>query len=355
MKPRLAITIGDPAGIGPELILKALTDGGVHQVCRPIVVGSVAVLKRDLALCTSEVSIRQISDPNETPAQADVIDVVDPGSDVSKVQLGQLSAQAGAAAVDYVRAAVALVKTDRTEGIVTAPLNKAAIHLAGHPYPGHTELLAELFGVDDFSLVLTAQDLYVFHVTTHQGLRQACDAITVDRVLQRIRLAHRFARAVGRDDETIMVLGLNPHAGEGGLFGQEELMAITPAIVEARSEGIRVDGPLPADTHYPKALKKGNGFVVAMYHDQGHVPFKSVFLGVGVNVTVGLPAVRTSVDHGTAFDIAGKGIAEVGSLIKAVQLAAKLSAVRGGVLALTHEPEKGNQTHRRPAGSPDAG
>ena len=208
---------------------------------------------------------------------------------------------------------------------MTAPLNKEAMHLAGHHWPGHTELLAAHFGVENFSLVLTSGGLSFFHVTTHVALREACAMVTEARVGAVIDLAHRFGPAFGVDRPAIAVLGLNPHAGEGGVFGREDVDAIAPAVAAARERGIDAHGPLPADAAVPAALAGRYRSVVAMYHDQGHVVFKSVFGDRGVNITVGLPVVRTSVDHGTAFDIAGQGVARPESMVEAILLAAALA------------------------------
>ena len=233
--------------------------------------------------------------------------MLQPGAPLAGLEMGKLSALAGRGAVEYVLAAVELAKAGKVAGIVTAPLNKEAIHLAGYTYPGHTELLAEQFGVKHYSLVLSARGQFVFHVTTHVSLRQALDLITGDRILGQVRLAHLLAKALGRGEETIAVAGINPHAGEGGLFGREEIEIIAPALAVAKAEGIPVAGPLAADVVFPQAARGRYAFVIAMYHDQGHATFKSLYFDEGVNVTVGLPVIRTSVDHGTAFDIAGQG------------------------------------------------
>lgn len=324
MKPRLAITMGDAAGIGPEVVVKALATPEIWEWCSPVVVGDTATIERDLGFQPPGAGLRAVAvgDLGAEPSPG-VIEVLQVGAPVAHVPYGQVSGEAGDAAVRYVEAAVELAQRGAIQGIVTAPLNKAAMHRGGHLYPGHTELLAHLFGVERFSLVLTAYDLFMFHVTTHVSLRRACALVTRERVLATIEEAHRFAEALGRGDEPIAVVGLNPHAGEDGLFGSEEQEEIIPAV-EAAAAGIAVAGPLPADTAIPQAIQARHGFVVVMYHDQGHGPFKSVFFNDGVNVTVGLPLIRTSVDHGTAFDIAGTGVADEKSLIAALSLAARL-------------------------------
>jgi 4-hydroxythreonine-4-phosphate dehydrogenase len=236
-----------------------------------------------------------------------------------------LSPEAGAAAAQYVIRACALAQAKQIDGIVTAPLNKAAMHAGGYDWPGHTELLAHEFGVTRYSLVLSAGDLYIFHVSTHVSLRRALDLLTQERVLEVLRLANEFARAMGTPGERIGVAGLNPHAGESRLFGHEDADVIAPAVQRARDEGINAVGPLPADALIPSAVRGGYKLVVVCYHDQGHAPFKAVYGDAGVNITAGLPVVRVSVDHGTAFDIAGKGVAREASLVLAVQRAATLA------------------------------
>lgn len=325
MRPRLAITMGDAAGIGPEVIVKALAAPQVWEWCTPLVVGDIETIRRDLRFAPPGAELRAVAvqEPGAAPVPG-VIEVLHVDEPVAHVPYGRVSGETGHAAVRFVQTAVELARRGQVQGIVTAPLNKEAMQRGGHPYPGHTELLADLFGVERFSLVLTARDLFIFHVTTHVSLREACRLVTRDRVLQTIEEAHRFAGALGRGEDPIAVVGLNPHAGEQGLFGTEELDEIVPAIETAAAAGIPVVGPLPADTLLPQAIQGRFGFVVVMYHDQGHAPFKSVFFNDGVNVTVGLPLIRTSVDHGTAFDIAGRGVADEKSLIAAMSLAARL-------------------------------
>jgi 4-hydroxythreonine-4-phosphate dehydrogenase len=327
--------MGDPAGIGPEIVVKALSDGsGVRDRCRPLVIGSAAVL-RDAAsrwapgaTIIARASIEEVDEKSDRPGTIEVIDVAASSRDDVDQSLpvpGVVSARCGALAVASVRTAAALARGDHVDGIATAPLNKEAMHAAGFRYPGHTELLAEEFGVERFSLALGAEGLYLLHVTTHVALRTACELITTERVLATIVLAQELASALGRDDDEIAVLGLNPHAGENGLFGSEDASAIAPAVALARGQGIAAVGPLPADAALPLAFRGRYRLVIAMYHDQGHVAFKSLFGDRGVNVTVGLPTVRTSVDHGTAFDIAGRGIARHASMVHAIDMAAQLA------------------------------
>lgn len=327
-KPVLAITMGDAAGIGPEIIVKALAQDKSRHLCRPVVIGDKAVM--DDALRFAPKGSGLSFSEGETHFDESVLDVVDvipviqPCSPLVDIRAGELSAEGGRGAVAYVQAAVGMAKKGLVAGIVTAPLNKAAMRLAGYAYPGYTELLAEGFGVSNYSLVLSARDSFLFHVTTHVSLRDAIGLVTRERVLGQIKLAHFLAEALGRQGEVIAVAGLNPHAGEDGLFGYEEIDSIVPAIEEARMAGIRIAGPLPADVLFPRMSRGHYRFCVAMYHDQGHAVFKSLYFGEGINLTVGLPVIRTSVDHGTAFDIAGQGVASETSLIAALNLAATL-------------------------------
>src|SRR5690606_1009277 len=323
--PTLAITLGDPAGIGPEIVLKALATKGVTDWCRPVVVGHLPSLERDISSVAGSVQLQHIEAVEEATHQPGTVNVITPPDlPAEPPPRGLVTAEGGAIAVACIRTAAALAVKEKVTAIVTAPINKAAMHAAGHIYPGHTELLAEIAGVKEFSLVLVAGRLHVFHTTTHIALREACKLITRDRVLATIRLARRFANAIGEPAPRIAVLGLNPHAGEDGLFGREDVTEIKPAVEAAQAEGIDAVGPLPGDTAMPKALHGGFDWVVAMYHDQGHIPFKAVHLDRGVNVTVGLPWLRTSVDHGTAFDIAGTGQANESSLLAAMRMAARL-------------------------------
>jgi 4-hydroxythreonine-4-phosphate dehydrogenase len=337
-RPLLAITIGDAAGIGPEIVVKALARPAVQQLCRPLIVGDVAVMQEHLRFWphSQPPVLLPMTDKEELAGMdwpADTLHIWQPGAALGEFAVGKLSAETGRGAVEYVLAAVELAKAGVAGGIVTAPLNKEAIHLAGCTYPGHTELLAEQFGVKHYSLVLSARGQFVFHVTTHVSLRQALDLITCGRVLGQVRLAHLLAKALGRGRETIAVAGVNPHAGEGGLFGREEIEVIAPAVAAAKAEGIPVEGPLPADVIFPRAARGRYAFVIAMYHDQGHAVFKTLYFDEGVNVTVGLPVIRTSVDHGTAFDIAGQGRASDESLVEAIGLAARLGPTWNAISA----------------------
>ncbi len=299
------ISAGDPAGIGPEVTIKALAQPAVRALAELVVTGDPAQLRR-----TAEAL--GLSPPERIEA----------AGDASRVVTGRLSAAGGHAAVAAVRRAVELLEAGRAAALVTGPINKEALRLAGYPWPGHTELLADLCGVPEVRMLLVTDRLRVCHVTTHRSLRSAIDAATRERVLETVRMTAEGGRRLGFERPRIGVAGLNPHAGEGGLFGDEEIREITPAVADARGEGIEVSGPWPADTLFWRAAEGEFDFVVAMYHDQGHVPVKLSGFDEGVNVTLGLPFLRTSVDHGTAFDIAGRGVARWQSMAAAIRVAA---------------------------------
>lgn len=324
----IAVTMGDPAGIGPEIVLKALARPEVHNACRALVIGSPEVLQIETANLPDlgcHLRINAVTAARDAVFEWGTVNVMDPNPIREMIPKGRVSAEAGAAAVAYIRLAVDLAKQGLVSGIVTAPLNKQAMHMSGSHYPGHTELLAELFGISKYCMVLSHGDFNVLHVTTHIPLSRVPNAITVDGVLEKIRIAAALAVCLGKTSKPIGVAALNPHASEDGLFGSEEIEIILPAVKKAQSLGINVIGPLPADVIFPKAAAGEYDFVVAMYHDQGHVPFKTLYFDTGINITVGLPVVRTSVDHGTAFDIAGKGIAREESMVQAITAAARLA------------------------------
>lgn len=326
-KPILALTIGDPAGIGPEITAKTLLrHPDLRSECVPIVMGDAHAMRQGVTISGGNPdAVRVITDPAEASNDPARIDLMQVGSPLGSVPTGEISALAGDAAYRFVVEACALAKRGKVSGIVTAPLNKAAMHAGGHKWPGHTELLAHEFGVKNFSLVLSAGELYVFHLTTHVSLTNAIANVTPERCDALLDLVGGFARALGWANEPIGLAGLNPHAGEGGLFGREDAEVLAPAVARARSRGLNVTGPLPADALIPAAVKGKWRLIVVCYHDQGHAPFKAVYGDNGVNITIGLPVVRVSVDHGTAFDIAGKGVAREESLVLSCRRAAQLA------------------------------
>lgn len=329
MKPIIAITMGDAAGVGPEIIVKALQNQAVYDQCRPVVIGDAQIMKRALFFTQSGLTIRSISAIEDAAFEKNTVDVLDLALLDADLPVGNVSKEAGNAAFLFLKKGIELANDGKIDAICTAPLNKEALHLAGHKYPGHTEILAALTGTEDYAMMLTAPTLRVIHVTTHVGLVKAVELITPERVYNVIQLADQTLRKAGIDSPKIAVCGINPHAGENGLFGDgEEASKIEPAVEKAQGEGILVSGPMPADTLFYRAVRGDFDIVVAMYHDQGHAPIKVLGLEAGVNITVGLPIIRTSVDHGTAFDIAGTGKADEQSLLEAIRQAAELAPKR---------------------------
>ncbi|HET9863221.1 MAG TPA: 4-hydroxythreonine-4-phosphate dehydrogenase PdxA [Steroidobacteraceae bacterium] len=324
--PIIALTMGDPAGIGPEIVMKALAAPPVRATCRPLVIGDAGRLRIAGEIVGSRLRVRSLHTPAEAAFDPGDVECIDLRLVPADLPFGAVSAVAGEAAYRCIERAVRIVEAGEAQAICTAPLSKEALHAAGHRYPGHTELLAALTGTPEVSMMLVAPKLRVIHVTTHMGLLDAIeriDAPLVDRVIERAHLT--LARA-GIARPRIGVCGINPHAGENGLFGRgEEAAKIEPAVHNVRARGRDVRGPLPADTLFFLAARGDYDIVVAMYHDQGHGPIKVLGLEAGVNITVGLPVVRTSVDHGTAFDIAGRGIADERSLVEALRQAADLA------------------------------
>jgi len=337
MKPIIAISMGDPAGIGPEIIAAALNRDQVHKLCRPLVIGDASVMHKAVRYAGTSSRVRGVTDVAQARFDRDTIDVYDlKNVDIEKLELGKVSAMAGHAAFEAVRVMIELANARKIDATVTAPIHKEALVAAGHHFPGHTEIFAHFTGTSDFTMMLAAENLRVVHVSTHVSLRQACDAVTKDRVLKVIELGHDACVRLGITKPKVGVAGLNPHASDGGLFGSEEREHIIPACDAARAKGIDVHGPQPPDTFFAKAVNGAYDICVAMYHDQGHIPVKckgfkydassSKWTSVnGINVSLGLPIIRTSVDHGTAFDQAGKGTASDASLLDAIEYAAKLS------------------------------
>lgn len=328
--------MGDPAGIGPEVVTAAWPDPRIHEWCTPLVVGDPRTLRRAAALRGGALDVVTIDDPSQAhpaPTTLPCLNVIDPAT--PEAPPGQLSSLGGEAAYRSLIAGARLALAGKVDAITTAPLNKAALHAAGHDYPGHTELLAELCGVRDFAMMLYLAPgervrgpagLGVIHVTLHVSLAEALRRLNTPEILRTIRLTHRTFHAIKQEKPRIVVCALNPHAGEEGLFGREEHDLIRPAVHRASAEGIDVVGPLPADTALVRAADGEFDAVVAMYHDQGHIALKLLGMHRAVNVTLGLPIVRTSVAHGTAFDLAWQGKAEHRGLIEALRVAAQLAA-----------------------------
>lgn len=325
--PVLALTLGDVAGIGPEITAKTLLlHPELREVCVPVVVGDADAMRAGAVRAGLDAdTVRVVEDPRATSNDPGVIELWQTGPSLADVAVGELSPVAGDGAYRFVVEACRLAREGVVDGIVTAPLNKAAMQAGGHKWPGHTELLAHEFGVDNYSLVLSAGDLYFFHLTAHVSLERAIADTTPERTDDIFTLASAFTRALGRPDEAIGLCGLNPHAGENRIFGDEDADVLEPAVLRARERGINAHGPIPADALIPAAVRGKWNVVIACYHDQGHAPFKAVYGDDGVNITIGLPVVRVSVDHGTAFDIAGQGIAREASLVLSCRRAAELA------------------------------
>ena len=341
IKPILGITMGDPASIGPEITVKALARPEIYEKCRPIVVGDACMLEKAKGIAGHpEISIHAVSDVKDALFTPGTIDVYDMKLvDAETLPIGQVSVEAGEAAFQYVKKVIELANSDEIDGTVTNAFNKEAINLAGHHYSGHTEVYAHYTGTKKYTMMLAHHNLRVVHVSTHVSLREACDRVKKARVLEVIQIAHQACLDLGIEHPTIGVAGLNPHSGEHGLFGREEIDEIIPAIEEANAMGMKVEGPVPPDTVFSKARGGWYDIVVAMYHDQGHIPLKVVGFVYnhaegkwdaveGVNITLGLPIVRVSVDHGTAFDQAGKGMANELSLLNSIEYAIRLSISR---------------------------
>jgi 4-phospho-D-threonate 3-dehydrogenase / 4-phospho-D-erythronate 3-dehydrogenase len=325
--PLIAVTMGDGAGVGPEVIVPAVVHPDTLARCRPVVIGDAARLRLAAELLGRTVEIVAVDRPAEAEFTPDRINVIDLGLLPADLPWGAVSAVAGDAAYHYVRVAAELAVSGAVQAICTAPLNKEALHAGGHLFPGHTELLAHLTGTDEVSMMLTTPTVKVIHVTTHIGLIDAVARIEPGLVERTVRRGHDALVRAGIPHPRIGVCGINPHAGENGLFGYgEEEEKIVPALEVLRADGIDARGPLPADTAFFLAGRGDYDLIVAMYHDQGHGPVKVMGIENGVNLTVGLPVIRTSVDHGTAFDIAGKGVADAGSMVEALRQAAELAA-----------------------------
>jgi len=324
-KPRVGITIGDPAGIGPEIVLKAVAEVDVREACSPVIVGDAAELRRQARELGLSTNFRSITEDQLGAGPIDGSIVLDTNNLDEAVRLGELSAACGRAAIAAIEACAKLCVVGTLDAMATAPINKESLKLAGSPFPGHTEMLTALCDSPQSLMCFFAGDLKVFLLTVHTGLADAIQEITKDRVMSAIALADRELRRFGIAQPRIAVAGLNPHAGEHGLFGSEEAREIEPAIQECRKHNIEVSGPFPADTLFVRAWRGEFDAVAACYHDQGLIAVKCLAFGEAVNVTLGLPIIRTSVDHGTAFDIAGRGIADHRSMIQAIKLAAGLA------------------------------
>jgi 4-phospho-D-threonate 3-dehydrogenase / 4-phospho-D-erythronate 3-dehydrogenase len=336
-QPIVGITMGDPASIGPEIAVKALLTDAIHAICRPLLVGDAGVFRDIIKRLQLPATVNAVTAVSEAQFKKGVIDVFDLNNvDLAKLQFGEISAMAGDASFQAVKKVIELALADEVAATVTGPINKKSINEAGHHFAGHTEIYAHYTDTKKYAMLLVEENMRVIHVSTHVSLRQACDLVKKPRIIQVIELLHNGLQQLGETNLKIGVAGLNPHAGDSGLFGTEDDEEIKPAVEEARKLGYDVDGPVPADTLFSKAATGTYGGIVAMYHDQGHIPFKLTGFKwnaekkqmdsvKGVNITMGLPIIRTSVDHGTAFEIAGKGIASPDAMILAIEAAVQLS------------------------------
>lgn len=330
MKPVVAVTMGDPAGIGPEVLCRAAMTAEVKSACRVLAIGDAAWLRRAIKVCGLQIGVHAVSNVSEARFLGESLECLQVATVPEDLDWGRLDPRAGEVAFRCVEGALRLAMEGAVDALCTAPLNKQALHLAGYLYPGHTELLAALTGSRRHAMLLSCPGLRVVHVTTHVGLVDAVTGVTPQRVREVLDLGNAALRSMGISHPRIGVCGLNPHAGENGLFGRgEEEESIVPAVLDARAQGLLVDGPLPADTLFARALRGEFDLVVAMYHDQGHIPVKLLGLDAGVNITLGLPIIRTSVDHGTAFDIAGRGVADHRSMVAALLAAATMAETVG--------------------------
>ena len=332
-KSIISITMGDPAGIGAEIIVKALSTKEIYKRSRPVVIGSKIVIKDALSFIPSNLKLNIIEDISQIKGEFGTIDMIDLHNiQFDEFNYGEVSAKAGKASIDYIFKAIELAQQRKVDAVVTGPINKKAIKAAGYHYAGHTEIFAEKTNTKEYAMMLSDKEMRIIHVSTHVSLRKACDLVKKDRVFTVICLADKAMKDLGIEKPRIGVAGLNPHAGEDGLFGDEEIREIIPAIGQAKEEGIAVEGPIPPDTIFSKV--KGNQYDIAvvMYHDQGHIPMKVLGFKYirktnkwstmsGVNVTIGLPIIRTSVDHGVAFGKAGEGRANEESMVEAIKMA----------------------------------
>ncbi|MDF2380928.1 4-hydroxythreonine-4-phosphate dehydrogenase PdxA [Nostoc ellipsosporum NOK] len=336
-KPVIAITMGDPASIGPEIALKALMNDLIYEICRPLIVGDAGVFQDIRKRLNLPVEVKAIASVSEAVFEQGTVEVLDlKNVNLDELKFGEVSAMAGNASFEAVKKVIELALAGEVDATVTGPINKKSINEAGHHFAGHTEIYAHYTNTRKYAMLLVEDKMKVIHVSTHVSLRQACDLVKKDRILQVTELLHSGMKQLGETNLRIGIAGLNPHAGDSGLFGTEDDEEILPAVLEARQMGYEVEGPVPPDTLFAKAATGYYGGVVAMYHDQGHIPFKLAGFKwnaeknrmdsvKGVNITMGLPIIRTSVDHGTAFEIAGKGIASPDAMVLAIESAVQLS------------------------------
>lgn len=328
-RPVLGITMGDAAGIGPEIIAKALAQENIYEKSCPLVFGDLKIMERALKIVGSDLKCHGVKKVEDGIYEHGTIDVLDLNNLPEDLPFAKVDGRAGKAAYEYIESACNMAMNKEIHAIVTAPLNKEALNMGGVHFPGHTEILGHLTGQKDFSMMLTSPKLRVIHVTTHIALRDVPKVITKERIGKVIALAQETLVLMGIDKPRIAVAGINPHCGENGLFGDEDERLVVPAVKEAQEKGWDVTGPVPPDSVFHRAANLNEfDIVVVMYHDQGHIPIKVLGFDSGVNVTVGLPCIRTSVDHGTAFPVAGTGKANPSSMLEALNLGAQMAKVK---------------------------
>ncbi len=328
MKPRLAITMGDVNGIGPEILAKALARDEIWDLCSPVVIGCADVLAEACKYADGCPEPHPVFGTEELHVDGSFVPVIDGGFAPPELRPGTLDAQAGKCSAEWLKIAVRMAVNKEVDGLVTCPINKEGIHKAGYNYAGHTDLIAEMTGSRDYRMCLFTESMRIVHITSHLSLSDAVAHVKVDRIAKSIRIGNDALVRLGLPRRRIAVAGLNPHSGEAGAFGREEIEEIAPAIESCRNEGIDCSGPYPPDTVFLRMKEGEFDMVVSMYHDQGHIALKLIAIDEGVNVTLGIPIVRTSVDHGTAYEIAGKGVAREDSLCAAINLAAQLATIK---------------------------
>lgn len=341
-RPLIGISVGDPAGIGPEITVKALSLPEIYDLCRPLVVAEAEMMREAVKFSGLDLAIHAVSSPKEGLYQLGILDILDMKNlDAKAIKHKVISADCGRASFEYVKKVIALALAGDIDATVTGPISKEAVNLAGFHYSGHTEIYADITRTKDYAMMLVHDHFRVIHVSTHVSLREACDRVKKDRVYRVILLGHEALRRLGIENPRIAVAALNPHAGESGMFGREEIEEIVPAIRQAQKEGLNVEGPIPPDTVFSKMQGEQYDLVVVMYHDQGHIPTKLIGFQYddktktwgsisGVNITCGLPIIRVSVDHGTAFGKAGEGRANPESMIQSIKIAAQLASGKAG-------------------------
>ena len=322
----IGVPLGDPAGIGPEIVIKALSDKQIYEVCTPVIVGDSSTILQAMKFCERELKINVISSATEAKSECGTIDLVDMKNvNIKTLAIGKIQPAGGKAAFEYIKKTVEMAMSREFDAIATTPINKESLKAAGINYIGHTEILADLTNTKDPLTMFEVRGMRVFFLSRHVSLRKACDLVTRERVLDYIIRCTEALNTLGVTDGTMAVAGLNPNSGEHGLFGDEEVKAVFPAVDEARKMGYAVEGPIGADSVFHLALKGRYNSVLSLYHDQGHIATKTLDFDRTIAVTSGMPILRTSVDHGTAFDIAGTGKASEVSMIEAILLASKYS------------------------------